>query len=170
MKPVTKAQAAVALTSGRTSESLQTEISRIESVMLSHFIESQEIKSDLLHNGDIPRFWEQKINQEKEHGLGLQNKYQMVLRNFNEEKIAYEKEKDDHIKERAALDCQWQLLTNLKDEVDRISERIENEKFAVKEETQNLEKLCVDLRDVQNALFETKSILEAEKEAFKILR
>lgn len=170
MKPVTKAQAAVALTSGRTSESLKTEISRIESEMLSHSIESQEIKSDLLHNGDIPLFWEQKINQEKDHGLGLQHEYLMVLRKLNDEKIAYEKEKDDHIKERAALDCQWQLLTSLKDEVVRMSERIENEKYAVEEEARNVEELCVDLREVQNALFEAKSILEAEKEALKILR
>ncbi|MQL82807.1 hypothetical protein Taro_015285 [Colocasia esculenta] len=169
-KPATKAQAAVALTSGRMAEAIQTELRRLEAENASRSAEMEDIRHEIMCRGEIERFWEEKLNEEKIRGLEVQNKYLAALNELNEERMALEKDRADHTKESVALDCQGQLLVSLKEEVKQLQAMLINERASLLAEQESLESEYVELRNRQEATAEAKSILEVEKEALRILR
>ena len=79
LKPVTKAQAAVALTSGRMMEAIHAELSRLEAEDLSRQAEMEEIRSELLHRGEIQSFWEERLNKEQDRGIEVEKDLQVAL-------------------------------------------------------------------------------------------
>ncbi|KAK1299276.1 hypothetical protein QJS10_CPB14g00192 [Acorus calamus] len=170
LKPVTKAQAAVALTSDRMVEAINYELSRLEAENSSRQAEMEEIRSELLRRGEIKRVWEEKMDKEKARGLEVQRDCVAALIQLENEKVIRDADLADHMKQKAALDCQQQLLFGLKEEVDEMRERLTAEKANFDAEQWSLKQLTVDLVEKQDAILEAKSILEAEKEALRILR
>uniref|UniRef100_A0A2N9J883 SLH domain-containing protein n=1 Tax=Fagus sylvatica TaxID=28930 RepID=A0A2N9J883_FAGSY len=144
-KPSTKAQAAVTLTSGRMAEAIFTELVRLEAENAARLAEMEEIRSELLDRGDIQRFWDEKLIEVKTCGFEVE-------------------------KEKAAMDCQKQLVLSLKEEVDEMSEKLASERALYITEQCNLQNMRSELQDKREGLLDTKSILEAEKEALRILR
>lgn len=169
-KPVTKAQVAVALVSGRMSEAIHVELARVESERLSLEAELQEIRSELMLKGDIERFWEEKVSQEKARGAIVGRHLMEVMAALEEERRNQEDGWPEFLKEQAALDCQQKLLTNLKVEVDDMSNMLmsEKEKFLI--EQINLEEQFAESLARKDAVVEAKSVLEAEIEAVRIFR
>lgn len=169
-KPITKAQAAVALTSGRLAEAIHSELSRLEAEKLARFVEMEEIRSELIRRGDIQRYWEEKLSKEKDHVLLAERDLDAVLLDLEKEKRSRDASIDVYTKAKAALDCQQQLLFRLREEVGGMNDRIISERTNLVNEQQGLEKLSASLCEKQDAILEAKSILEAEKEALQILR
>ncbi|XP_031401749.1 uncharacterized protein LOC116211483 [Punica granatum] len=169
-KPSTKGQAAVALTSGRMMEAIQAELSRVEAENSSRLIEMEEIRSELLGRGDIERVWNEKMKEEAARGLEVEKDYIAAIGDLEEEKILQKKTFEDHVKERAALECQRQLLLSLKEEVDEMSDRLSSERTIYVAEQLSVQEMITELQKKQEGLLDTKSILEAEKEAIRILR
>lgn len=89
-KPCTKAQAAVALASGRSMEFIHAEISRLEAENSSRETEIEEIKSELLETCEIKWKWERKINEESTHGLEVERNYLSAINALEQEKIIQE--------------------------------------------------------------------------------
>ncbi|KAK1280558.1 hypothetical protein QJS04_geneDACA002903 [Acorus gramineus] len=170
LKPVTKAQAAVALTSGRMVETINYELLRLEAETSSRQGEMEEIRSELLRRGEIKRVWEEKMDKEKARGLEVQRDCVAALIQLENEKVIRDADLADYMKQKAALDCQQQLLLGLKEEIDEMRERLTAEKANFDAEQWSLKQLTVDLVEKQDAILEAKSILEAEKEALRILR
>ncbi|KAK1552578.1 hypothetical protein Q3G72_019496 [Acer saccharum] len=127
-KPSTKAQAAVALTSGRMTEAICIEQLRLEAERSSKQAEMEEIRSELLDRGDIIRSWDEKLNEERTRGSEVEKLYASACHDLEQELIVQEKDCAVLLKEKAAMDCQRQLLLNLKEEVDEMSERLESER------------------------------------------
>lgn len=169
-KPSTKAQAAVALTSGRMVEAVSTELLRQEAENLSRQAEMDQVRFQLLDKGDIRKFWDEKLYEERQRGSEVENLYHEMLRDLEEEKTIQEKQFAEHLKEKAAMDCQRQLLFSLKEEVDQMSERLASESATYVAEKGKLQYMLSDLLSRQEELLDKKSILEAEKEAIRILR
>ncbi|KAH1059646.1 hypothetical protein AAZX31_02G095700 [Glycine max] len=169
-KPSTKAQAVVALTGGRMKEAISAELLRIEAENSARLAEAEEIRSELLSRGDIQRFWDEKLNEEKNRGFDVERLYHMEVKNLEEEEINQDKISAEYLKEKAAMDCQKQLLLNLKKEVDEISEKVALERVTYVDERHVVQKLLGDLELKHEELLNTKSTLEAEKEALQILR
>ncbi|KAK2635882.1 hypothetical protein Ddye_030674 [Dipteronia dyeriana] len=169
-KPSAKAQAAVALTSGRMTEAICIELLRLEAERSSKQAEMEEIRSELLDRGDIKRSWDEKLNEERSRGSEVEKLYASACDDLEQELIVQEKNCAVHLKEKAAMDCQRQLLLNLKEEVDLMSERLESERAMYMTEKSTLRDTLGDLQTRQEGLLDAKSILEAEKEAFRILR
>ncbi|KAK1566654.1 hypothetical protein Q3G72_002495 [Acer saccharum] len=169
-KPSTKAQAAVALTSGRMTEAICIELLRLEAEESSKQAEMEEIRSELLDRGDIKRSWDEKLNEERTRGSEVEKLYASACHDLEQELIVQEKDCAVLLKEKAAMDCQRQLLLNLKEEVDEMSERLEYERAMYKAEKSTLQDTLSDLQTRQEGLLDAKSILEAEKEASRILR
>ncbi|KAF3432576.1 hypothetical protein FNV43_RR27316 [Rhamnella rubrinervis] len=169
-KPSTKAQAAVALTSGRMSEAIYSELLRLEAESSAKLAEMEDIKSELLDRGDIRRFWDEKLVEEKTRGFEVEKGYSAAVGNLEQEKIVQEKYFAEHLKEKAAMDCQRQLLLSLKDEVNEMSERLASERTMYVAEQCKLQDMLRDLQSNQEGLLDSKSILEAEIEALRILR
>lgn len=169
-KPSTKAQAAVVLTSGRMAEFVRAELLRLKAENVSRETAMQEIRSELLERGDIQRFWEGKMEEERKHGLEVEKARLAAIHDLEEEKIFQENGLPELLKQRAALDCQKQLLSSLKEEVDEMSERLASERAKYMEEQSNLQAVLCDLQVKYEVLLDAKSILEAEIEALRILR
>lgn len=151
-------------------DAISLELSRLMAEKSSKQAEKEEIRSELLDRGDIKRYWDEKIYDERKHGVDLEKFYAAARHELEQELNLQEKNCGGDLKEKAALDCQRQLLLNLKLEVDEMSKRLESEKaLYMKEKSKLLEKLC-NLQTQQEGLLDTKSILEAEKEAIRIMR
>ncbi|KDP29353.1 hypothetical protein JCGZ_18274 [Jatropha curcas] len=169
-KPVTKAQAAVALTSGRMAEAVYNEILRLEAENSSRQVAMEEIRSELLEKGDIERFWNEKMNEERTRAFEVQKLYVAALHDLEHEKTVQVKDLAEHFKEKAAMECQRHLLLSLKEEVDEMSERLASERAVYVAEQSNLQELLGELQNKQDAILDSKSVLEAEIEAIRILR
>ncbi|XP_045819063.1 uncharacterized protein LOC123911642 [Trifolium pratense] len=169
-KPSTKAQAAVALTSGRMKEAISAEITRLEAENSARRDEAEEIRSELLSRGHIQKFWDAKLSEEKNHGSDVERLYLEAVNNLVEEKINQEKINAECLKEQAAMDCQKQMLLSLKKEVDEVSEKLASERVIYVDEKQTVQKLLRDLEFKYEQILDTKSTLEAEKEALQMLR
>ncbi|KAL3636122.1 hypothetical protein CASFOL_020669 [Castilleja foliolosa] len=169
-KPCTNGQAAVALSSGRMAKFIQAEITRLEVENISRQKEIKEITSELLERGDIKQYWEEKLEEEKNRGSEVETNYRAAITALEQEKAFQETALAETMKQKAALDCQEQLLCGLKDEVDDMSGKLglERDKFVV--EQRGVEDVGNGLRVELEGLMDKKSILEAEVEALRILR
>ncbi|CAN6727620.1 unnamed protein product [Malus baccata var. baccata] len=169
-KPSTKAQAAVALTSGRIAESVACELLRIKAENSARKAEMEVTRSELLDREDIQKFWDEKMNAEKAHGLEVENAYLAALQDLEQEKIFQEKNFAEMLKEKAAMDSQRHLLLSLKEEVNEMSEKLASERSTYVAERCDLQDTLNDLETKQESMLDTKSILEAEIQAIRILR
>ncbi|MED6212317.1 hypothetical protein PIB30_082178 [Stylosanthes scabra] len=169
-KPSSNAQVAVALTSGRMKEAISAELSRIEAENSVRQAEAEEIRFEVLSRGEIRTFWDHKFSEEKNRGVDVERIYHDAVNTLEEEKSNQDKIYAEYLKEKAAMDCQKQLLLNLKKEVDDISERLASERVIYLDENHTVQKLLGDLKSNLEEMLDTKSTLEAEKEALQILR
>lgn len=169
-KPSTKAQAAVALTSGRMENIISIELSRIKAENASKKIAMQEIRSELLEKGDIKQIWDKKMEEERIRGLRVEKAYLAVISDLEKEKTVKQKIADAFLNQKVALDCQKQILYNLKEEVNEMSGRLTAEKAKYIDERSNIATSLSDMLLKYEGLLDAKSILEAEIEALRILR
>lgn len=169
-RPVTKAQAAVALTSGKMVKAISAELSRLEAESLSQKAEMEEIKSELLEKGEISQFWDEKVQVERSRGVEMEELYLSRVSELEEEKIAQQKWFAERLKEKAAIDCQKQLLNSLSEEIDEMSQRLISDKSVYLTEHSKLQEMLSDLQSKLESLIDKRSILEAEIEALRILR
>ncbi|KAL9254173.1 hypothetical protein AKJ16_DCAP03508 [Drosera capensis] len=169
-KPATKAQAAVALASGRMAKAIHDELSRIEAEESSRQASKEEIKNELLAQGEIQRIWDEKMERERFNGLKVQESYIKALGELEMEINVREKALGEYWKEKSAIDCQKQLLDQLKMEIDEMSERLAAEGAEQIAEEETTRVIGNDLQAKWEGVLDAKSILEAEIEAVRILR
>ncbi|GAB2234181.1 hypothetical protein Droror1_Dr00003420 [Drosera rotundifolia] len=169
-KPATKAQVAVALASGRMAKAIHDELSRIEAEESSRQASKEEIKNELLERGEVQRIWDEKMERERFNGLKVQESYIKALGELEMEKNVQEKALGEYWKEKSAIDCQKQLLDQLKKEIDEMSERLATEGAEQIAEEENTRAIGNDLQAKWEGVLDAKSILEAEIEAVRILR
>ncbi|XP_025811625.1 uncharacterized protein LOC112889284 isoform X2 [Panicum hallii] len=170
LKPVTKAQVAAALTSGRMEEAIRDELNRLEAENQAHLSAIAEIMEELISRGDIQQQWEEKMKKEQQRAFKVDKDLQHVLHELANERTGRERELEDLLKEKAALECQNQELINLRSEIDGMYDRLATENAKVMADQQNLENLLSDITSKHQAVNEAKSHLEAEKEALTMLR
>lgn len=169
-KPCTKAQAAVALTCGRIAESIRREFSKLEAENSSKEFAMKEIKSEILERGEIQRFWEKKLEDENRRFLEVEAAYLEALKDLEHVKIDQGNAVAAYLKEKAALDCQKQLLSSLKEEVHEMNQKLASERADYVDEQDKIRSIVRDLEVKYEKVVDSKSILEAELEALRILR
>lgn len=169
-KPSTKAQAAVALVSGRMTEATSAELSRLESEISARKAEIEVIKLELVERGDIQRSWDEKLIEEKERLVKVEELYLAAVTDLGDEKIIQEKLFSEYLKQKASIDCQRQLLLSLKEEVDGMTAKLAIERSVCGAEQSELYNMRADLQNQLEGMLDTKSVLEAEKEALRIIR
>lgn len=152
------------------TEAIHTELLRLEAEKLSRQAEAEEIRSELLSRGEIQHFWNEKIKDEKSRGFEVAKDYLAAVSDLEEERTVQVKRLPGSLKEKAAMECQSQLLQSLKVEVHQLSERLACERMSYVAEQHNLQVLLNELHNKQEGVLDVKSMLEAEKEALRILR
>ncbi|CAH9114928.1 unnamed protein product [Cuscuta europaea] len=169
-KPCTKGQVAVALTSGKMREYALFKLRHLEDERSSRLANMEELKQDLLDSGDIKHFWQSKMEEEKCRGQEVNATYLVAIDDLDRAKVDLENAQAELVKQKAALDCQKQLLLSLKEEVEEMSGTLASEKAVYLEEKRNLQNMLCDLQVKYKGILDTKSVLEAEVEASRILR
>ncbi|KAJ9554168.1 hypothetical protein OSB04_018213 [Centaurea solstitialis] len=169
-KPCTKAQAAVALTSGRITESIHHEFSKLEAERSSREFAMKEIKAEVLERGEIQRYWEKKLEDEISRRLEVEAAYREAHKDLEDYKVDQDNAVAAYLKEKAALDCQKQLLSRLKEEVDEMQKRLVYERDNYVDEQRKIHSSVREIEVKLERILDRKSILEAELEALRILR
>ncbi|KAL5200684.1 hypothetical protein ABZP36_021887 [Zizania latifolia] len=169
-KPVTKAQAAIALTSGRMEEVVRDELNRLEAENQSKLSVMGEIIEELINREDIKQYWDGKMQKEQNREFEVDKQLQLVLEELSNEQADREKELAVLLREQTGLEHQNQELINLRSDIDGMYDRLAMESLEVMADEQNLEKLSFDVSRKHQAVSEAKSYLEAEKEALTMLR
>ncbi|KAE8666100.1 Cytochrome b561/ferric reductase transmembrane family protein [Hibiscus syriacus] len=132
--------------------------------------EMKEIKSELLEKGEIQSFWNEKLDEERARGSEVEKLYFLAVQDLEQEKIVQEKYAAESLKEKAAMDCQWLLVSSLKEEVAQMSGRLASERTMYVTERSKLQDMHNALQSKLEGILDAKSILEAEIKAIKILK
>ncbi|CAN1296240.1 hypothetical protein LINPERPRIM_LOCUS23082 [Linum perenne] len=169
-KPATKAQAAVALTSGRMTEAVHSELCRLEAENCARQAAIEEIRSELLERGDIVSFWNEKLLAEMNRYFEEEQLYGATLQQLDLEKDAQVKNLVEGMKEKVAMECQRQLILTLRQEIDEMSERLSTERATYVAEQCKIPELRNEALTNLERVLDAKSVLEAEIEALKTLR
>ncbi|CAH2045512.1 unnamed protein product [Thlaspi arvense] len=169
-RPVSKAQVAVALTSGKMAKAVSSEVSRLEAESFLQKAEMEEIRSELLERGEIRQFWDEKLQVERSRGVQMEEMYLSRVSELEQEKTAQMKWFAERLKEKAARDCQKQLLHSLREDTDEMSVRLTSNKSVYLVEHSELQEMLSDVQSKLESLLDKRSILEAEVEALRILR
>ncbi|KAF8100881.1 hypothetical protein N665_0214s0041 [Sinapis alba] len=169
-RPVTKAQAAVALTSGKMAKAIAEELSRLEAESFSQKAEMEEIRSELLEKGEIMQFWDEKFQVERSRGVEMEELYLSRVNELEQEKAAQLKWFAERLKEKAAVDCQKQLVNSLREDINEMSQRLATDKSVYMVEHSELQEMLSELQSKLESVLDKRSILEAEVEALRILR
>ncbi|CAH8383452.1 unnamed protein product [Eruca vesicaria subsp. sativa] len=169
-RPVTKAQAAVALTSGKMANAISEELSRLEAESFSQKAEMEEIKSKLLEKGEIRQLWDEKLQVERPRGVEMEELYLARVSELEQEKAAQLKWFAESLKEKAAIDCQKQLVNSLREDIEEMSQRLATDKSVYMVEHSKLQEMLSELQSKFESVLDKRSILEAEVEALRILR
>jgi len=152
------------------TEAIHSELSRIEAEESAMEAAKEEIKKELLDRGEIQRYWARKMEEVTAHCLEVQQLYINALKELEEEKVVQEIIFSGYMKEKAAMDCQKQLLNALKEEVHEMSEKLVSERGELIAEEEILQTIRQDLQAKIEGILDAKSMLEAEIESLRILR
>ncbi|KAL3582083.1 hypothetical protein D5086_016415 [Populus alba] len=108
--------------------------------------------SDIVYN-EIVRLEAEKLLREAS--------MEEIRNEFLERRYKKVKTYEEYLKEKAAMDCQRQLLLRLKEKVDGVSERLASERSVYVAKQCNLQEFLSELQLKQGRMLDTISILES---------
>ncbi|KAJ6867849.1 hypothetical protein NC651_033012 [Populus alba x Populus x berolinensis] len=169
-KPVTKAQAAVALATGEASDSVSEELARIEA-------ESVAENAVSAHSALVAQV-EQDINESFEKELSMEReKINAVERMAEEarcelERLRAEREKDGValMKERIAIESEMEVLSKLRREVEEQLQSLLSNKVEISYEKERISKLQKEAESEKQEISRLQYDLEVERKALSMAR
>ncbi|KAL8232581.1 hypothetical protein R6Q57_002359 [Mikania cordata] len=170
-KPVTKAQAAIALATGEeASDIVSEELARIEA-------ESMAEKAVAAHSALVDQV-QKDINMYYENDLLLERKKITALEKLAEEtrheldrlKAEQEEQNIKLMKERAAVDSQMEVLSKLRREAEEELQEIMSNKVEISYEKERINKLRIDAEIENQEIIRLQYELEVERKALAMAR
>lgn len=169
-KPVTKAQAAIALSTGEASTIVSEELARIEA-------EAMAEKAVAAHSALVAQV-EENLNANYEQELSLEREKINAIEKMAEEarseveklRAAREEEKLSLMKERAAVDSEMELLSRLRQEVEEKLQTLMADKLEISYEKERLNKLRIDAETESQEITRLQYELEVERKALSMAR
>ncbi|KAM7274246.1 hypothetical protein ACFE04_028910 [Oxalis oulophora] len=169
-KPVTKAQAAVALATGEASDIVSEELARIEA-------ESMAEKAVSVHSALVAEV-EKDVNANFENELLMEReKINAVEKMAEEAKLELERlraqREEDNLtlmKERAAIESEMEVLSRLRREVEEQLESLMTNKAHVAYEKEKINKLRLEAETENQAIGRLQYELEVERKALSMAR
>ncbi|KAM7494484.1 hypothetical protein LguiB_029093 [Lonicera macranthoides] len=169
-KPVTKAQAAIALATGEASDIVSEELARIEA-------ESMAEKAVAAHSALVDEV-EKDINASFEKDLSIEREKIIAMEKLAEnarqelEKLRAEREEENIAlrKERGAVDLEMEVLSKLRLEVEEQLQSLMSNKVELSYEKERLGKLQNDAEFENQEIARLQSELEVERKALSMAR
>ncbi|XP_027363916.1 uncharacterized protein LOC113871197 isoform X3 [Abrus precatorius] len=169
-KPVTKAQAAVALATGDSSDIISEELARIEAESLAENAVATHSALVAQVEKDINSSFKQKLSAEREKNNAVERVAEEARCEL--ERLRAEKEEDRLflIKERAAIASERDVCSRLRHEMEDQLQNLMNNKVEIAYEKERISKLRelaeIENREITQLLYE----LEVERKALSMAR
>nr|GEZ03259.1 centrosomal protein [Tanacetum cinerariifolium] len=169
-KPVTKAQAAVALASGEASDVVSEELARIEAesiaekAVAAHTALVEQVEKDLNAK------FEKDLLLEMEKITTVEKMAEDVKQELENLKAEREKENIKLMEERAAVDSEMEVFSKLRLEVEEQLSSIMSNKVEILHEKERLNKLLTDVEIENEEIAKLQRELEIERKALSMAR
>lgn len=169
-KPVTKAQAAIALATGEASDVVNEELARIEAESMAenavsaHSALVAEVEKDANAN------FEKELSKEREKIDAIEKMAEEARTEL--EKLRAEREEDNIalMKERAAVDSEMEVLSRLRREVEEQLQSLMSNKVEISYEKEKINKLRKETENESQEIARLQYELEVERKALSMAR
>ncbi|XP_051122907.1 uncharacterized protein LOC127245855 [Andrographis paniculata] len=169
-KPVTKAQAAIALSTGEASTIVSEELARIEA-------ESMAEKAVAAHSAlvaqvekDLNTSYEEQLALEREKINAVEKIAEEARREVEKLRAAREEEKLSLIQQRAAVDSEMELFSKLRQEMEEKLKTLTSDRLEISHEKERLNKLRRDAETENQEIARLQYELEVERKALSMAR
>ncbi|KAL2527319.1 S-layer-like proteiny domain [Abeliophyllum distichum] len=169
-KPVTKAQAAIALATGDASAIVSEELARIEAESMAEKAVSAHSALVAQVEKDMNASYEQELYMEREKINAVEKLAEEARRELERLKAEREKENLTLMKERAAADSEMEVLSKLRREVEEQLQTLMSNKFEISYEKERLIKLRRDAETENQEISRLQYELEVERKALSMAR
>ncbi|CAA0826387.1 Unknown protein [Striga hermonthica] len=169
-KPVTKAQTAIALSTGDASVIVSEELARIEA-------ESMAEKAVTAHNAlvsqvekDLNTRYEKELLQEREKINVVEKMAEEARKEVEKLRSSREEERLSLMKERASVDSEMEILSRLRREVEEQLQMLMADKLEISYEKEMLNKLRTDAENENREIERLQYELAVERKALSMAR
>jgi hypothetical protein len=169
-KPVTKGQAAIALSSGESYEAVNEELARIEAEALAESAVNAHTALVAQVENDLNAAYEKDLAKERgkvETFERLAEEARLELKRLKEER---EEEDNTIAMGRAAVESEMEVLLKLKHEMEKELEGVMSKKMEVSFERERINRLRQEIENENQSIAQIKYDLEVERKALAMAR
>ncbi|EER93049.1 hypothetical protein BDA96_01G000800 [Sorghum bicolor] len=169
-KPVTKGQAALAISTGDSGEVVLEEVARIEAEKIAEAAVNAHGALVAQVEKDLNARFERELKEEREKVETLEKlaeEARMELDRLREER---EEEKNILLRGRAAVESEMEVLLKLRSEVEEQLQNVLSKKVEVSFEKSRIEKLQKEIENDNLAVVQLQYELEVERKALSLAR
>ncbi|KAJ1292580.1 hypothetical protein BS78_01G000700 [Paspalum vaginatum] len=169
-KPVTKGQAALAISTGDSAEMVLEELARIEAEKIAeaavnaHGALVAQVEKDLNAN------FEKELKMEREKVETLEKLAEEARMELDRLRAEREEEKNILFRGRAAVESEMEVLSKLRSEVEEQLQSVLSKKVEISFEKSRIEKLQKEIEHENSAVVQLQYELEVERKALSMAR
>ncbi|KAL0341046.1 UNVERIFIED_CONTAM: hypothetical protein Sradi_4621400 [Sesamum radiatum] len=169
-KPVTKAQAAIALSTGEASAIVSEELARIEAESMAENAVAAHSALVAQVEKDLNASYEKELALEREKINAVEKLAEETRREVEKLRAKREEENLSLMKERAAVDSEMEVFSRLRREVEEQLQTLLNDKLEISYEKERLNKLRRDAEIESQEITRLQYELEVERKALSMAR
>ncbi|EOY23222.1 Chloroplast thylakoid membrane, putative isoform 2 [Theobroma cacao] len=169
-KPVTKAQAAVALATGEASDLVSEEFARIEAESMAENAVSAHTALVAQVEKDVNASFEKELLMEREKIDAVEKMAEEAKRELERLRSQREEENIALMKDRAAIDSEMEVLSRLRREVEEQLESLMRNKVEIQYEKERISKLLKETENESQEIVRLQHELEVERKALSMAR
>ncbi|KAK9665502.1 hypothetical protein RND81_14G116000 [Saponaria officinalis] len=169
-KPVTKGQAAIALSTGESSEIVSEELARIEAELLADKAVSSHIALVAEVEKDINANFEKELVMEREKIDVVQKMAEEAMQEVERLRAEREEANSALMKQRVAVESEMEVLSRLRHELEEQLEGLMRNKVTISYEKDRVEKLRKETEEENQAIVRLQYELEVERKALAMAR
>jgi chromosome segregation ATPase len=169
-KPVTKAQAAIALATGEASDIVSEELARIEAESVAENAVAAHSALVAEVEKDINASFEKELSLEREKIDAVEKMAEEAKREL--ERLRSEREKDNIalMKERAAVESEMEILSRLRRDVEEQLQSLMSSKAEISYEKERTSQLRKEAENENQEIARLQYELEVERKALSMAR
>ncbi|XP_039032108.1 uncharacterized protein LOC120167048 isoform X2 [Hibiscus syriacus] len=169
-KPVTKAQAAIAIATGEASDIVSEELARIEAESIAENAVSAHNALVAEVEKDMNASFEKELLIEREKIDAVEKMAEEAKHELERLRAEREEENIALMKDRAAIGAEMEILSRLRREVEEQLENIMSDKVEISYEKERISKLRKETEDETQEIVRLQHELEVERKALSMAR
>ncbi|KAH9327267.1 hypothetical protein KI387_007445, partial [Taxus chinensis] len=169
-KPVTKAQAAVALATGEAVELVTEELARLEAESLADTAVAAHAALEAQVQKDLNDSFKRELELEREKIKEIERLAEDARLELERIKAKSEEEKYSAMMQHAAIDSEREYLLKLRNELEQTLQSFMTSKLEISFERDQVARLRKEAEDGKEALILSRSEVEIEKKALALAR